>query len=169
MKIQVGGLSDGIHQYHFQVGASELGLGKEFMHDVFIDATLDKTGNQFLLKATMRAAGTFDCDRCITQFERIMDSSYQMCYVTEGSEHGLPDPAEMQVIPAGLNVIDIAEDVRQTILLSVPLKLLCSDSCEGLCPHCGANLNTERCSCTETITDSRWEKLTVLQKKNTKD
>jgi uncharacterized protein len=169
MKIQVGGLSDGVHQYSFQVESTDLGLNGSFTEDVIIDTTLDKTGNQLLLKATIRAAGTFECDRCILQFKRMLESSYQMYYVTEGAEHGQVDPSEIQIIPAGLNVIDIAEDVRQTILLSVPLKLLCSDSCEGLCPHCGANLNTERCTCTETVTDSRWEKLSTLQKKNLKD
>ena len=169
MKIQVGGLSDGVHQYRFQVGPAELGLNGSFTEDVVVDASLDKTGNQFFLKSTIQANGTFECDRCISRFERTLQSSYQMYYVTEGADHGRGDPAEIQVIPNGLTVIDLSDDVRQTVFLSIPLKLLCNDGCEGLCPHCGANLNSERCTCSATTDDLRWEKLAVLKKKNLND
>ncbi len=165
MKIQVGGLSDGIHQYRLQVGPAELGLNGNFTEDIIVEASLDKTGNQFLLKSTIRVNGTFECDRCICQFGRMLQSSYQMYYSADGADHGQIDRAEIQVIPTGLTVIDLSDDVRQTILLSIPLKLLCNDGCEGLCPHCGANLNSERCACSTTSSDLRWEKLAVLQKK----
>jgi len=167
MKIQVGGLSEGIHLNDFQSRPSELGLGENFQKDVGVDATLEKTGTQLSLKAKIETVGMFECDRCLTQFEARLSSSYRMHYVPEGGSHAnIIDPTEIQVIPPGLSVIDISEDVRQTILLSVPLKLLCSEECGGLCPKCGRNLNTGPCTCTNTITDSRWEKLRSLQNKN---
>ncbi|HPS00336.1 MAG TPA: DUF177 domain-containing protein [Candidatus Sumerlaeota bacterium] len=39
------------------------------------------------------------------------------------------------------------DDLRELILLEVPLILVCGDDCKGLCPYCGANLNTAPCSC----------------------
>ena len=169
MRIQVGGLSDGIHQYRFQVDPAELSLDGNFAEDVIVEVSLDKTGNRFLLRSTIQASGTFECDRCVAQFARTLQSSYQMYYVPEGDDQGENDPAEIQVIPSGLTVIDISDDVRQTIQLSIPLKLLCQDDCEGLCPHCGTNLNNEQCSCTATSIDPRWEKLAGLQRKNLND
>jgi uncharacterized protein len=166
MKIQVGGLSEGVHEYHFEAEGSELGLGTEFPHEVSIDTTLEKTGNQFFLEARIRTLGAFVCDRCITEFSIPLSTSYRMCYLWNGANSERLDPAEVQVIPAGLNVIDMSEDVRQTILLAVPLKLLCRDECKGLCPHCGKNHNNELCGCTDSIEDSRWEKLRTLQKHN---
>ena len=41
MKIQVGGLSEGVHKYHFDVQAPEVGLGEEFS-EVHADVVLDK-------------------------------------------------------------------------------------------------------------------------------
>ena len=169
MKIQVGGMSEGVHQYRFQVTASELGLGKDFPDDVNVEATLDKTGSQIFLNAGIRTVASFECDRCVTQFEAALSSSYKLYYVWDRAEVGRFDPSEFQVIPAGLNVIDISEDVRQTILLSVPLKLLCRDGCKGLCPHCGKNSNETSCSCTDKVIDTRWEKLRSLQKNNMQD
>jgi uncharacterized protein len=92
-----------------------------------------------------------------------------MYYFAEGSDQAPYDPAEVQIIPQGASVLDLTEDVRQTILLSVPLKLLCSETCAGLCPRCGANLNTEVCTCSETLIDPRWEKLRSLQDNNMED
>lgn len=37
--------------------------------------------------------------------------------------------------------LDITEDVRAEMLLELPMNLLCSEECRGLCPHCGKNLN----------------------------
>ena len=166
MKIQIGGLSEGVHQYHFEVAPSEIGLEDSFLRDIKVDASLEKTGNQFFLRAVIQALGRFECDRCVGQFDRPLSSSYQMNYVWEASDTGRFDPAEVQVIPPGLSIVDIAEDVRQTILLSIPLKVLCRDDCKGLCPRCGKNQNEGACGCRDTVADPRWEKLRALQKSN---
>jgi len=67
------------------------------------------------------------------------------------------------VISPGLSVIDVSEDVRQTLLLALPFKRVCREQCKGLCPHCGKNLNEAPCGCTESTDDSRWEKLKDLK------
>ena len=159
MKIQIGGLSEGIHQYGFTVPASDLDLGDQFAADVDVEATLDKTSNQILLTAKLTVMGDFVCDRCIGSFQRKLAPSYTMLYALEGSEPAHLDPSEFQIMPPGLHIIDIAEDIRQSILLAVPLKLLCRETCKGLCPSCGQNLNEGECSCKSELTDSRWEKL----------
>ncbi len=163
MKIQVGGLSDGVHSYQFQVPASTINLGEQFIGDVVADVTLDKGPNQMLLSATIQTTVHCECDRCVSPFDVHLSPSYKMLYVTEGEHTGTLDPAEVQVIPNGFHVIDISEDVRQTSLLAVPLKLLCNESCKGLCIECGQNLNENTCTCSEATTDSRWEGLRRLQ------
>lgn len=163
MKIQIGGLSEGIHRYHFQVASAELELGEHFADDVLVETVLDKSSTQILLTSTAQTVATFACDRCVSPFDTRLSSSYSMLYVSEESDTEQLEPTEVQIVSVGLNGIDIAEDVRQTLLLAVPLKLLCRESCKGLCPHCGRNLNESTCSCSEPTIDSRWEKLRKLQ------
>jgi len=163
MKIQVGGLSEGIHEYDFEVISSELNLAKNFSHKVCVGATLDKTVNQMFLKASIVTSGRFECDRCISEFEIPLSSTYQMYYMSEGSDYEHRDPVEVQVIPHGVTVIDIADDVRQTILLSVPLKFLCREDCKGLCPQCGKDRNKEVCTCSTAVVDSRWDQLRIMR------
>jgi uncharacterized protein len=159
MKIQVGGLSEGTHEYRFRTDARDITLGDEFSGEVTVEVTLQKTGRQLALKARLAAQGTFICDRCTGTFTQRLTPEYRMFYVTEVMEAGNLDPSEIQVIPTGLPIIDLTDDVRQTVLLSVPLKLLCRQDCRGLCPDCGIDLNTGTCTCTSGTEDSRWESL----------
>lgn len=162
MKIQVGGLSEGVHHFRFEAPAGELDLGDDFPAAVKVEVQLDKTGHQILLVGTVSTVRDFQCDRCITSFALQLGGKYRICYIQEGGEAPELDPSEMQLLPPGMSVIDIADDVRQTVLLSVPLKTLCRADCKGLCPMCGANMNETQCTCSDTTVDHRWDKLRSL-------
>jgi uncharacterized protein len=159
MKIQVGGLSEGTHEYRFRTDAGDIELGERFSGEVTVEAALQKTGHQLALKARLAARGSFICDRCTAPFTLRLTPEYRMVYVSHETDVESLDPSEVQVIPIGLPIIDLTDDVRQTILLSVPLKLLCRQDCKGLCPDCGIDLNTGTCDCTSESADSRWDNL----------
>jgi uncharacterized protein len=53
-------------------------------------------------------------------------------------------------------VIDLDPAVREQILLSIPGYPVCQESCRGLCPVCGANLNDGDCGCDRRTLDPRW-------------
>ena len=44
--------------------------------------------------------------------------------------------------------LDITADVRDELLIELPMNPLCSEECKGLCPTCGTNRNKENCQCT---------------------
>jgi uncharacterized protein len=50
--------------------------------------------------------------------------------------------------------------------LQVPMKILCSEECKGLCPNCGVNLNTGSCNCRREMTDERLAALKNFRVKN---
>lgn len=168
MKIQVGGLSEGVHQFHFDVQPVEIGLGEEFS-EVHADVALDKTPNQIALHVAVHTAAGFTCDRCTAPFASPVNASYRMHYIWNDEDASQYDVAEVQIIPQGSKIIDITEDVRQTVLIAVPLKLLCREDCLGLCPQCGTDLNQGPCDCKPVEMDSRWEKLRALQNRKSQD
>ena len=53
------------------------------------------------------------------------------------------------------HILDLAEVIRQNLLLAIPISPLCNLHCRGLCPDCGANLNKEPCSCQREEGDPR--------------
>ncbi len=60
------------------------------------------------------------------------------------------------------NMLDLTELLRQNILLSMPIKPLCSDECKGLCPTCGRNLNEGPCNCPSDSGGSAFAALAAL-------
>ena len=46
--------------------------------------------------------------------------------------------------------IDITSDIRDELLIELPMNPLCDDECKGLCPVCGVNRNRKECRCTQS-------------------
>ncbi|MFQ5664703.1 MAG: DUF177 domain-containing protein [Terriglobia bacterium] len=49
----------------------------------------------------------------------------------------------------------LADVLAEQVNLALPMKTLCAPECQGLCAHCGANLNRERCHCGPRAVDPR--------------
>jgi uncharacterized metal-binding protein YceD (DUF177 family) len=43
--------------------------------------------------------------------------------------------------------LDLGEVVREQLFLALPLKRVCHEDCQGICPTCGRNRNADRCDC----------------------
>lgn len=162
LRIRISGLSNGLHDYRFTVKPSFIGLEESFSHPVEVEASIDKTTRQILLRAKVSTSGHFQCDRCIENFEREIASSYSTFYVYDEIDGASRPPEEVTVLSTDTVHLDLREDIREIVELAVPLKLLCTEECKGLCPRCGSNWNMVSCSCKEEIRDSRWKGLEDL-------
>ncbi len=163
--IRISGLSNGFHEYHFSVEPSVIGLDANFHRVVKVNAQLEKTSHQIYLKTDIETLGRFRCDRCLDEFESPIKGTFNMCYMYNALETENFSSEEIQVIRPDTVSIELTEDIRQIIMLSVPLKLLCVEDCKGLCTHCGTNKNHELCSCKEEVSDPRWQGLHELLKR----
>ncbi len=61
------------------------------------------------------------------------------------------------------NELDLRSWVRDALVLALPVQIVCSDECRGLCPTCGANLNEDPSHEHEREPDPRWAKLSELK------
>jgi uncharacterized protein len=107
-----------------------------------------------------------DCSRCLTPFRCPLEISLkEIFYPTINITDGLPTPAPDEPSAFTIDehhIIDLTEAVRQYCLMAIPMKPLCHEDCAGLCPVCGGNLNTEKCTCPIPAIDPRWSKLKEL-------
>jgi len=58
-------------------------------------------------------------------------------------------------------LIDLDAMLFEQIMLQIPMRVICKETCKGLCPHCGKDLNTTSCDCRTEFID---ERLAVLKK-----
>jgi uncharacterized protein len=70
---------------------------------------------------------------------------------------------EFEIVYFEGDLLDVADQVRQTVLLSVPMRALCKEDCRGLCGICGCDLNLSSCGCSEPPPDPRWDALRKLK------
>ena len=109
--------------------------------------SLQVLGTEFLVQGSVEADVGLDCVRCGEFFSTTLaDSSFLRGYEIE----------------EGVDSINIAPDIRESIVLSLPNFPLCSEACKGLCPICGKNLNKETCQCEEPEEESPWDALDSL-------
>lgn len=60
--------------------------------------------------------------------------------------------------------VDMADEIRQRLILEIPSKPLCDQDCLGICPECGKhNKKDDKCGCqsrqNEDFNKYRWESL----------
>lgn len=130
-----------------------------------------KNDNSIELRGKMQVSVTLECDRCLAQYAFQVDSP--MLLVLEVAEQGehrqLHDmetaEVELETISQDSPVVNIAELLRQQLLLALPEKLLCTEKCSGLCMQCGANLNDGNCDCSKLEDSSPFAILQTLKKK----
>ena len=60
------------------------------------------------------------------------------------------------------NELDLRSWVRDALVLALPVRIICSQECRGLCAICGANLNQDPSHEHEREPDPRWAKLSEL-------
>ncbi|HIU33616.1 MAG TPA: DUF177 domain-containing protein [Candidatus Pullichristensenella excrementigallinarum] len=100
-------------------------------------------GEVVTLTGVLTSEAILHCARCLAEvrvplraevderFSRAADPNAPDQYLFEGSE------------------IDLTDCVRENLLLQIPMRVLCSPECKGLCPVCGSNRNLVSCTCLE--------------------
>ena len=115
--------------------------------------------DRVLLQGEIKTAVTFDCDRCLENYKVELDNSFKLdleyadSSELESGEHEI-SLTEMDMTYLKEPVIDIFDILNQQVYLMLPKKHLCSDSCNGLCSQCGANLNEVVCDCKKELKSS---------------
>ncbi len=70
------------------------------------------------------------CGRCVIPVKDKIDQPFDLYYEIKGLEE-----------------IETLDDLRETLIVDHPVQYVCRQSCKGLCPQCGANLNEKACRC----------------------
>lgn len=119
--------------------------------------TLTNTGECILLQGSMETALGLTCDRCLQptvvpvkvplseEFYREKESELHPKKTTPGDIFNEEDD-EADNWYTG-DTIDLSSILKDSILLGLPMKVLCHPDCAGICPICGKNRNEDKCQC----------------------
>lgn len=141
-----------------------------FLTPVAIAATITKSGRNILVRGKIKTKVSLPCARCLEFFEYSSDTDMDVTFMPT-SEDLNEEPIQVKDVSPDVEfykddaeTIDISKIVRDQILLAIPFKPLCEESCKGLCPQCGANLNKISCGCNKSTFNLKFGMLRKLIK-----
>ena len=127
------------------------------IESIHLDMRLTRADRTFHLGGRLEWKLDLACSRCLETVA--MQGSTDLRHMLQPASR---DPGPETFTYAD-DLFDLHGLVRELIELNIPMKPLCSETCRGLCPSCGGNLNRETCACIPSGRDPRWEALKKLK------
>ncbi len=111
------------------------------------------------------------CRRCIEPVELPLKRDFSIYFTRNMPELDAPaadEGTEMATELVGLfpfagTEIDLTEMIQEQVVIGVPAWPECDESCKGLCPGCGKDLNRGSCGCETETVDPRFAVLKKLK------
>ena len=151
----------------FPPGAIDWGMGPRQIGDLEASGAaemVDPFGvREIRVRGELRGQLEMDCARCLAPLVWTvscpLDAFYRpMAEIAREEEVAISaDEAELGFYEG--DGLELADVVRDQILVELPMRSVCRPDCRGLCPICGKDRNMEPCECREEFADPRWEAL----------
>lgn len=115
---------------------------KPFKKPVLVNITIQNRAGIVTMDYTADYKLETVCSRCLEEIVKEESKHFSHTLVTE-----LNDDYSDEYVVVEDNKLDVTELVFTDIILELPIKILCSADCKGICQGCGKNLNKEKCVC----------------------
>ncbi len=115
-----------------------------------------RSGSHIVVKGRVNTLLELICSRCIEGFPFRVRHGFQIILLPPPAESSLEEEIELTKEDMDSEYfweehVDLRHVIFEQILLNIPMKPLCKETCKGLCPHCGTNLNSSDCMCKSEV------------------
>jgi len=163
MKIDILNLKDGVTGYYERLTTEDLDLeGMDFTlkGPAETHIVVEKGGNKVKMQIITTFTLEMRCSRCLEPFEKSFKTE-DTYFIRPGKEEETEEKyltdEDVFTLFAPTQEVDTVPLVRDSIILSYPMKPLCREDCKGLCPVCGVNLNYSTCEHVKSQPESQKE------------
>jgi len=151
LRIALKDIRDGLSTLDITCGVEETGLEAEgvcFTDPVTASLKLFRQDDKVFVKAELSVVMELECARCLSPVHRQLTGTFENQYQYQpllNTPQRLMDDIGIRYYSE--DYIDLSDDIKEGLILEIPARIICSDNCKGLCPHCGQNLNQRECDC----------------------
>jgi uncharacterized protein len=127
------------------------------LSDFTVKAVFSRNYQGLLAEVDIQAETELECVRCLTTIQHRLQASFTELFAFSAraaTESGLILPENGR--------IDLGPLVREYLILEIPISPICMPDCQGLCPVCGENRNTNECQHDIDEIDPRLANLNTL-------
>ena len=118
-----------------------------------LDGRIERTGDDFLLRGSLRGALRMQCVRCLESTVIAVDVGIAVQFIeddpnlVESNDEDDDDDGDLVRFADG--IIDLTDEIREEICLALPMSPRCEPECGGICAVCGRNRDRDPCDCEE--------------------
>ena len=154
MQIDLRELADGQSHLTYEIQAPSVGLTPADLTvegPLTLRLSLDRRGDEIWIRGKVQLVAHEECSRCLVEFSERLELEFEVfCAKVRNPNVASSRAADEE--DGGLHfhdgrVLIIDEEIREAVILGIPMKPLCKESCAGLCPRCGEDRNQGPCRC----------------------
>jgi uncharacterized protein len=128
---------------------------------IALDLLMESVVEGVLVTGTAQVKLAGSCARCLEQIESEDSVVIQELYCYPDRELDDPDASRLEG-----DLVDLEPLLRDVVVIDLPFNPKCRPDCAGLCPRCGANLNSDPGHTHDADVDPRWAALGGLDVKS---
>jgi uncharacterized protein len=131
--------------------------GIHFDPELEVSLVVSRSGHDFDIALRFAGEEEAECDRCLKPFRRPIAGALRILGRKSSPAH--PLSGQDGVVFHDGHELDLTPELREALLVDIPIQSVCREDCQGLCPTCGIDRNHEVCRCAPEQFDPRWAAL----------
>jgi uncharacterized protein len=154
MELKLHEIDEGQSRLSVQVPPESVGIQPQDVaieSPVRIGLSLDRRGDEIWIRGTIYTIALQQCSRCLVDFSQILELEFEV-FCAKLPPVRTMSPKALDEEDGGVHfhdghVLSIDSEIREAVLLGLPMRPLCREACAGLCPRCGEDRNLGSCRC----------------------
>lgn len=160
MQLRLQDVAEGQSRLDVELPADSVGLTREdaeLKGPLRVGLSLDRRGDEIWIRGVVHAIALQQCSRCLVDFSQILELDFEVFCAKFPSARTM-SPKVLDEEDGGVHfhdgrVLSIDSEIREAVLLGLPMRPLCRETCAGLCPRCGEDRNLGPCRCAAAASD----------------
>jgi len=156
LKIDIRSLKAGVHELDVTTDLDEVEIEDARFSDIRLKVRIDVNGQRLYVVVNASAIATLICDRTAVEFEHPVKGSFSVVYMPPNEIDSENEDESLQPLTAEMEEIDLTNIVRDTLLLSVPIRKIAPGATD-------LDIPTSFGEASESDVDPRWSALAKLR------
>jgi uncharacterized protein len=170
MDIKVVELDDKPTRVEFQLTQKDFNrLGNDLTFEqMSCQAEISRKGETFYLVGKYIVDIQATCDVCLQPVSIHLDNDFDLNLFAAEDRIEPESDSEISVREPNIDYYEgqdlhLSQYFEDQLLLDMPISIRCQEECQGICPTCGINKNTENCQCADESVSSPFAVLKDLK------
>lgn len=156
VRIELAKLRPGLNEMSFTPSPESLEVDEDVFSDIRVALELDVAKGRIVARYTALAEAHLECDRTAQSFTQPVEGSHLVLFTTEEPAGADGDSYDVRVFAETDRYLDLTEEVRDTLVLSLPSRRIAPGAEEIDIPTRFGDDDGDE-------TDPRWDELKKLQ------